>query len=164
MVTCINIACDPFLNHRTYIHYLNLPTAMHGKASSKDQRTKSNINFTPVLCLGTTMKQYSLILFLSSVIVFFTTTTATTTLPASLSSNATFPALIVFGDSYADTGNNNYLNTIAKCNYPPYGINFEGGTPTGRFGDGEVFPDLIGSLYTVREKNPTIFVVFFSSL
>uniref|UniRef100_A0A5K1H1D3 SGNH hydrolase-type esterase domain-containing protein n=1 Tax=Nymphaea colorata TaxID=210225 RepID=A0A5K1H1D3_9MAGN len=30
-------------------------------------------------------------------------------------------SLIVFGDSIVDAGNNNDLNTINKCNYPPYG-------------------------------------------
>uniref|UniRef100_A0A7N2QYG7 Uncharacterized protein n=1 Tax=Quercus lobata TaxID=97700 RepID=A0A7N2QYG7_QUELO len=29
-----------------------------------------------------------------------------------------------------DTGNNNYIETIAKCNFPPYGRDFVGGKPT----------------------------------
>lgn len=58
--------------------------------------------------------------------------------------NTTFPALIVFGDSVVDTGNNNYLKTMIKVNYPPYGKDFVGGRPTGRFSDGKVPSDLIG--------------------
>lgn len=59
--------------------------------------------------------------------------------------NATIPAVIVFGDSVVDTGNNNYLKTIIKVNYPPYGKDFVGGDPTGRFSDGKVPSDLIGT-------------------
>ncbi|XP_031501794.2 GDSL esterase/lipase 7-like [Nymphaea colorata] len=44
------------------------------------------------------------------------------------------PALFVFGDSLVDDGNNNYIPSIARANYPPYGIDF--GYPTGRFCNG----------------------------
>ncbi|KAJ4878343.1 GDSL esterase/lipase [Raphanus sativus] len=57
--------------------------------------------------------------------------------------NATIPALIVFGDSIMDTGNNNRLPTLLKCNFPPYGKDFPGGLATGRFSDGRVPSDLI---------------------
>ncbi|KAI3993232.1 hypothetical protein MKX01_009975 [Papaver californicum] len=46
----------------------------------------------------------------------------------------TVPAMFVFGDSLVDHGNNNYLSSIAKANYMPYGIDFNG-WPTGRFTD-----------------------------
>ncbi|KAK4481405.1 hypothetical protein RD792_012295 [Penstemon davidsonii] len=58
--------------------------------------------------------------------------------------NITFPAVIMFGDSLVDTGNNNYINTIVKVNYPPYGKDFMGGEPTGRFSNGKVPSDLLG--------------------
>uniref|UniRef100_A0A7N0RFD3 GDSL esterase/lipase n=1 Tax=Kalanchoe fedtschenkoi TaxID=63787 RepID=A0A7N0RFD3_KALFE len=54
-----------------------------------------------------------------------------------------FPALIAFGDSIVDPGNNNGLKTIVKANFPPYGKDFQGG-PTGRFCNGKVASDLIG--------------------
>ncbi|KAK4481401.1 hypothetical protein RD792_012291 [Penstemon davidsonii] len=57
--------------------------------------------------------------------------------------NITFPAVIVFGDSLVDTGNNNYIKTIVKVNYPPYGKDFMGGKPTGRFSNGKVPSDLL---------------------
>ncbi|KAK6118820.1 hypothetical protein DH2020_047433 [Rehmannia glutinosa] len=60
-----------------------------------------------------------------------------------LPQNSTIPAVIVFGDSVVDTGNNNYIETIVKVNYPPYGKDFMGGKPTGRFSDGKVPSDLI---------------------
>ncbi|CAH2046952.1 unnamed protein product, partial [Thlaspi arvense] len=62
---------------------------------------------------------------------------------AKLGNNVTIPALIVFGDSIMDTGNNNNLPTLLKCNFPPYGKDFPSGFATGRFSDGRVPSDLI---------------------
>ena len=53
------------------------------------------------------------------------------------------PAMFVFGDSLVDDGNNNFLNSIAKSNYYPYGIDFRG--PTGRFTNGRTVVDLLGN-------------------
>ncbi|KAE8056667.1 hypothetical protein FH972_013415 [Carpinus fangiana] len=52
------------------------------------------------------------------------------------------PCLFVFGDSLSDDGNNNNLVTLAKSNYPPYGIDFPKG-PTGRFTNGRTMVDFI---------------------
>lgn len=62
-----------------------------------------------------------------------------------LPGNETIPALIVFGDSIVDTGSNNELITVAKCNFFPYGKDFPGGKPTGRFSNGKVPSDFIGT-------------------
>jgi hypothetical protein len=56
-------------------------------------------------------------------------------------SNAKVPAVIVFGDSSVDSGNNNQIPTIAKSNFEPYGRDFLGGRPTGRFSNGRISPD-----------------------
>ena len=53
------------------------------------------------------------------------------------------PAAFIFGDSLVDAGNNNYLKTIVKSNFHPYGLNFEGHVPTGRFTDGLLVTDYI---------------------
>ena len=53
------------------------------------------------------------------------------------------PCYFIFGDSLADNGNNNLLQTKAKANYPPYGIDFPNG-PTGRFTNGLTTFDMIG--------------------
>ncbi|WOL13593.1 GDSL esterase/lipase [Canna indica] len=53
------------------------------------------------------------------------------------------PAIIVFGDSTVDSGNNNYLVTLLKANFPPYGRDFPGGRPTGRFCNGRLVTDFI---------------------
>ncbi|KAE8731854.1 GDSL esterase/lipase [Hibiscus syriacus] len=51
-------------------------------------------------------------------------------------------ALFVFGDSLVDMGNNNFINSIAKSNYFPYGIDINM-QPTGRFSNGKTFVDII---------------------
>ncbi|KAF8783913.1 hypothetical protein HU200_000363 [Digitaria exilis] len=54
------------------------------------------------------------------------------------------PAVIVFGDSTVDTGNNNAIRTPLRADFPPYGRDMPGGPhPTGRFGNGRLPPDLI---------------------
>ena len=53
------------------------------------------------------------------------------------------PCYFIFGDSLSDSGNNNNLDTLAKVNYPPYGIDFPRG-PTGRFSNGRNMQDIIG--------------------
>uniref|UniRef100_M4EGE4 Uncharacterized protein n=2 Tax=Brassica campestris TaxID=3711 RepID=M4EGE4_BRACM len=68
--------------------------------------------------------------------------------------NTTIPALIVFGDSIMDTGNNNGLHTILKCNFPPYGKDFPGGYATGRFSDGKVPSDLIAEKLGLTKTLP----------
>ena len=57
-------------------------------------------------------------------------------------------ALFIFGDSVFDAGNNNYINTITdyQANYEPYGENFFENS-TGRFSDGRIIPDFIGTKY-----------------
>ncbi|KAF9624468.1 hypothetical protein IFM89_011476 [Coptis chinensis] len=54
-------------------------------------------------------------------------------------------ALYVFGDSLSDSGNNNFLQTVAKVNYTPYGIDFPSG-PTGRFTNGRTQVDFLAQL------------------
>ncbi|KAK8529726.1 hypothetical protein V6N13_102628 [Hibiscus sabdariffa] len=55
------------------------------------------------------------------------------------------PALYVFGDSFVDAGNNQYLHTPSNANYLPYGIDF-GGVPTGRSTNGRTTVDFIAQV------------------
>jgi hypothetical protein len=55
------------------------------------------------------------------------------------------PCYFVFGDSLVDNGNNNDIASLARANYPPYGIDFAGG-PTGRFSNGLTTVDAICKL------------------
>jgi hypothetical protein len=55
------------------------------------------------------------------------------------------PTIFMFGDSIVDPGNNNNRITEAKANFPPYGQDFPGGVATGRFSNGLVPGDLLGT-------------------
>ncbi|KAM3405410.1 hypothetical protein ACQJBY_008098 [Aegilops geniculata] len=55
------------------------------------------------------------------------------------------PCYFVFGDSLVDNGNNNGIVSLARANYPPYGVDFAGG-PTGRFSNGLTTVDVISKL------------------
>jgi len=65
------------------------------------------------------------------------------------------PAMFIFGDSLIDNGNNNNLPSLAKANYYPYGIDFNGG-PTGRFSNGYTMVDEIG----IHSFLSTLFLFF----
>jgi hypothetical protein len=55
------------------------------------------------------------------------------------------PAVISFGDSTVDVGNNNYLpRAVFKADYAPYGQSFARHQPTGRFSDGKIVTDITG--------------------
>ncbi|GKV09711.1 hypothetical protein SLEP1_g21168 [Rubroshorea leprosula] len=53
-------------------------------------------------------------------------------------------AFFIFGDSFMDAGNNNYINTttLDQANFWPYGETYFK-SPTGRFSDGRLIPDFI---------------------
>jgi hypothetical protein len=57
------------------------------------------------------------------------------------------PALIVFGDSTVDVGMNNFMPTLVKSDFAPYGESFEGGKPTGRFTNGLMVNDFLGKAH-----------------
>lgn len=57
------------------------------------------------------------------------------------------PAIWVMGDSLVDNGNNNFLRSIARADYYPYGIDYYRG-PSGRFSNARTFSDILGTLLT----------------
>ncbi|KAG5255051.1 GDSL esterase/lipase [Salix suchowensis] len=59
--------------------------------------------------------------------------------------------LFVFGDSYADTGNNR--NSVASSWKVPYGITFPG-KPAGRFSDGRVLTDFLAKSIGIKSPIP----------
>lgn len=64
-----------------------------------------------------------------------------------LPKNVSVAAIIAFGDSLLDVGNNNYINTMTKSNFLPYGKDFVGGKPTGRFSNGKTLADFFGTFF-----------------
>ncbi|XP_074560797.1 GDSL esterase/lipase EXL3-like [Curcuma longa] len=63
------------------------------------------------------------------------------------------PAIIAFGDSIVDPGNNDVLATPIRCDFPPYGQNFQSGA-TGRFSNGFIPTDLIAQRLGVKQLLP----------
>ncbi|CAN6210220.1 unnamed protein product [Urochloa humidicola] len=62
--------------------------------------------------------------------------------------------IIAFGDSTVDTGNNNFIPTIAKANFPPYGCDFDGGVATGRFSNGRLVTDFVSEMFGLPSSLP----------
>ncbi|PKI44375.1 hypothetical protein CRG98_035234 [Punica granatum] len=75
-------------------------------------------------------------------------------LPEHRAPNNTVSAIFVFGDSTSDPGNNNYIKTIFKGNFPPYGRDFVGQKPTGRFTNGRLASDYIISYVGIKDYVP----------
>ncbi|KAL8460569.1 hypothetical protein ACS0TY_031401 [Phlomoides rotata] len=63
-------------------------------------------------------------------------------------------AVFVFGDSTVDSGNNNYIPTVAKGNFPPYGRDFPNHIPTGRFTNGKLVTDFVASYLGIKDYIP----------
>lgn len=62
--------------------------------------------------------------------------------------------ILIFGDSTVDTGNNNYVMTLFKGNFYPYGKDFPGKIPTGRFSNGKLVPDFLASMLGIKQLVP----------
>lgn len=60
------------------------------------------------------------------------------------------PAMYVFGDSLVDSGNNNYLPGKSNAIFPPYGIDFGDGKPTGRWTNGRTVVDYFGEKILIQ--------------
>jgi GDSL-like Lipase/Acylhydrolase len=71
-----------------------------------------------------------------------------------LQTKAYVSAIIVFGDSSVDAGNNNYIDTMAKSNFEPYGRDFYGGKPTGRFSNGRLSTDFVSEAFNLPPVIP----------
>ncbi|BAS77382.1 GDSL esterase/lipase At2g04570 [Oryza sativa Japonica Group] len=77
--------------------------------------------------------------------------------PAAAAGKSKVAAIIVFGDSTVDTGNNNYLSTLVRSDFAPYGRDLQlagagvsgggNGRPTGRFSNGRLAVDFISEAF-----------------
>ncbi|KAK4752490.1 hypothetical protein SAY87_021288 [Trapa incisa] len=74
---------------------------------------------------------------------------------ASWSQGQAVPAIFVFGDSFVDVGNNNYLPlSLAKANFPHNGIDFPAHIATGRFSNGKNIADFIAEKVGLPSSPP----------
>ena len=71
-----------------------------------------------------------------------------------LAIHAKVSSIIVFGDSSVDSGNNNHISTMLKSNFRPYGRDFNGGQPTGRFSNGRIATDFISDAFWLKPTVP----------
>ncbi|BFG17608.1 hypothetical protein CerSpe_038820 [Prunus speciosa] len=117
------------------------------------QRQWSHVPVTTsnAICIFLPYNNIFFLLFLCT--VSNTTETAATTIK--LPGNVSVPAVIIFGDSIVDTGNNNNnFKTFVRCNFLPYGKDLKGGMPTGRFSNGKVPSDFIVEALGIKELLP----------
>ncbi|KAK1296621.1 GDSL esterase/lipase [Acorus calamus] len=80
-------------------------------------------------------------------------------LASGAAAEANVPAIFIFGDSTADVGNNDYLPTRARANFPYYGIDFPNGTATGRFSNGFNSADEIARKFGFKMSPPPFLVL-----
>lgn len=94
---------------------------------------------------------FSLLIFFHLLIIF---KARAQTLENQKASNNSVSAIFVFGDSTSDPGNNNYITTPFKSNFPPYGTDFTNQTATGRFTNGLLANDFIARYVGVKDYVP----------
>ncbi|KAG6404406.1 hypothetical protein SASPL_136652 [Salvia splendens] len=63
-------------------------------------------------------------------------------------------AIYAFGDALLDPGNNNNLPTVCRANHKPYGLDFPGRSPTGRFTNGKLPGDMLVSAFRIKDLLP----------
>ncbi|KAF5480017.1 hypothetical protein F2P56_000793, partial [Juglans regia] len=74
---------------------------------------------------------------------------------ASSAASAAAPVTFIFGDSLTEVGNNNYLQySLAKSNYPWYGVDYVGGQASGRFTNGRTIGDIISEKLGISSPPP----------
>ncbi|KAJ9147262.1 hypothetical protein P3X46_029439 [Hevea brasiliensis] len=77
---------------------------------------------------------------------------------AAATTSLTYAASVVtyvFGDSLTEVGNNKYLQySLARSDYPWYGIDFSGGQATGRFTNGRTIGDIISAKLGIQSPPP----------
>ncbi|GAA0160105.1 hydrolase [Lithospermum erythrorhizon] len=63
-------------------------------------------------------------------------------------------SIFVFGDSTSDPGNNNFVRTAFRSNFPPYGHDFPNQVATGRFTNGRLVSDFVAEHIGVKKYVP----------
>ncbi|XP_010906926.1 GDSL esterase/lipase At5g37690 [Elaeis guineensis] len=79
----------------------------------------------------------------------------TLTISIAMVTAASSTVQFVFGDSLTDVGNNNFLQySLAKSNYPWYGVDYINRQPTGRFTNGRTIGDIISAKLGIPSPPP----------
>lgn len=95
-----------------------------------------------------------LLLFFSSLFFDFTASASASASADNGTRAPDFSAVLYFGDSTLDTGNNGYILTLVRGNHPPYGRDFPGSVATGRLSNGLLVPDLLCSELEIKQLSP----------
>lgn len=77
-------------------------------------------------------------------LIFFSYTIMGKTCENPVVGQPVYPAMFTFGDSLVDNGNNNYLASLARADFPPNGCDYTKEAFTGRFCNGKTLADYIG--------------------
>lgn len=97
---------------------------------------------------------------LSSMQIFILCLSCNFTAKVEALNNKKVSGFYVFGDSTVDPGNNNYIHTPFRSNFPPYGRDFANHVPTGRFTNGKLVTDYVGNYLINNLLNFTIHTWF----
>ncbi|PIA31313.1 hypothetical protein AQUCO_05100089v1 [Aquilegia coerulea] len=73
---------------------------------------------------------------------------------AQTATNSSVSAILVFGDSSVDPGNNNHLVTALTADFSPYGIDMSNQASTGRFCNGKLTTYFIASYLGIKDYVP----------
>ncbi|KAK4440008.1 GDSL esterase/lipase [Sesamum alatum] len=87
-------------------------------------------------------------------IFFATKSAAARNIGNVMAESSPVPAILIFGDSTADPGNNNYIPTPFRSNFSPYGKDFVNHTPTGRFTNGRLANDFVAKYVGIKDYVP----------
>ncbi|GJW53459.1 GDSL esterase/lipase [Tanacetum coccineum] len=80
---------------------------------------------------------------------------AVTVMAVDHTSNTTTLVTYIFGDSLTEVGNNNYLQySLARSDFPFYGIDYTDAKPTGRFTNGRTIGDIISEKLGIPSPPP----------
>ncbi|CAI0475401.1 unnamed protein product [Linum tenue] len=136
-----------YINHRYFIHFCHPTSTFFSIIPFPSSTHNSNPNFPEMGSRRSFLRSWSSPLFLFVVVVALAASSADG------SRAPRVPCYFIFGDSLYDSGNNNNLNTSAKVNYSPYGIDLPAG-PTGRFSNGQTTADAIGEILGFKDFIP----------
>lgn len=78
-------------------------------------------------------------------------------MPNSVTASTNISAVFAFGDSTVDSGNNNRFNTLFRGDHFPYGRDFPGHLPTGRFSNGKIATDFLTQALGIKDLLPAYF-------